>query len=1061
MKRQLRFSGLKSLILGLCIFWTYTSSMAQSFTGSTTYDFRDGSIITNQTSGDGKLTLGGAYIHHGTTYGLDLKVGQTISINVDGSCTVRFLGSAYSGLKMEGTAASAGDLGTQNTQVVSDRVDTYDFVYSGAASTLTFTTVTGTGGDTYLPEVTVIPLQAGKDFSTADKNVPYFFDLRDGSIVAASGASTIEAGLFKIEAGCCNGYTLNGSQHGVQVKTGNIITLQVAGNSYIRIGGDAYTSDALNATSSTGAFDVSSINNLTGSTFADGSYGPFVDLQYVGDAGTVVLTAAGSAYIPYIEVSPIPYDVSLTSWVQKSGTITLNGVQIDYTSGADASSNATVSVSSGTVGYTTAEKALAIIDLGGNSLSGLIPSLTGDVSDTQINGDLMEITVSDGSTLPSSFTIRIVDSSLTPATSPGTTYTYKFNDGSELAQSQSINYNSLVSQDGILTIDRGTGSQFRYNDPQHGMVARVNNVYAIPVSGKSDITFTTCTYSADGSVFRFRDSENNDLGTISAEHNGDTDAHPSTFSYTGPAGIITATLEGSDAYIHALEIKNAAVITWSGATDSDWATASNWVGGSVPAATDDVLIPDVANDPIINGEAAVNDINIESGSIVTVNSGASFAILGAASGSGQVTVKRNSTGSAGYSIIGSPVTGADLSDLSADYLYSYNEADGSWTVPSGSMNSGQGYFVGYNATNPVVSLTGNAVSGTQTKSVAKSGEGFNLVANPYAAAISLASFIDNSTNAGTIDGSIYLWDDGGQNVSSNRGGDYIAANKLGATVQQPDNSDDGVAGQKGTSGAIDHIGSLQGFFVKASAAGNVEFTADMQVSTAGSNSDNNFYRIANDEKSILKLSLLGNGLYNELIIGLLDRATFGKDYGLDAEKLSGNEVISFYSLMGGEKYSIQGLPKIEQTVELGIDLKDMGNYSIAVQQFEGFEGFDIILIDQIEGKRYNLSHDSEVSFNADANTIDRRFSVQFVKSSLLSSILESNLQVSGANGELKINYPTNKTELVTIHSIDGKLIYNGTVEFENNQATISSKLLRNHVYILRVNEESLKFILKK
>ena len=122
-----------------------------------TYNFKDGTIISAKQSSDGKLTLGGDYIHHGTTYGLDLKLDQEINISVDQNSIVRFLGSKYSGLHMVGTDTATGNiLGEQNTQVANDLEDTYEFVYSGPATILNFKTVAGTGNDVYLPSLEVI-----------------------------------------------------------------------------------------------------------------------------------------------------------------------------------------------------------------------------------------------------------------------------------------------------------------------------------------------------------------------------------------------------------------------------------------------------------------------------------------------------------------------------------------------------------------------------------------------------------------------------------------------------------------------------------------------------------------------------------------------------------------------------------------------------------------------------------------------------------------------------------------------------------------------------------------
>lgn len=140
-----------SLLIGVIQFY------GQS-TNTVAYDFTDGTIISNKQSTDGKLTLGGDYVYHGTSYGLDLKVDQEINIAIEGNCTIRFLGSKYSSLNIVGTAVTSGDLGVKFTQVVNDKVDTYEFVYTGEAATLNFiTTLTESGGsDVYVPLIEVI-----------------------------------------------------------------------------------------------------------------------------------------------------------------------------------------------------------------------------------------------------------------------------------------------------------------------------------------------------------------------------------------------------------------------------------------------------------------------------------------------------------------------------------------------------------------------------------------------------------------------------------------------------------------------------------------------------------------------------------------------------------------------------------------------------------------------------------------------------------------------------------------------------------------------------------------
>ena len=194
-------------------------------TNSTLYDFKTGTIISAGQSPDGKLKLAGTYSYHSVQYGLNMKVNGTITIDVSGSCTIRFLGSQYSGLKMEGKADTKADLGTQDTKVTKDVVDVYDFTYSGKAKTLTFTLIAGTGNDLYLPQIEVIPAQQGSLAVAAAKNIVYYFDLRDGSIVPTNttGKTDLNLGLIGLTVGSSNAYGYNGTQHGSILKPGNQI----------------------------------------------------------------------------------------------------------------------------------------------------------------------------------------------------------------------------------------------------------------------------------------------------------------------------------------------------------------------------------------------------------------------------------------------------------------------------------------------------------------------------------------------------------------------------------------------------------------------------------------------------------------------------------------------------------------------------------------------------------------------------------------------------------------------------------------------------------------------
>ena len=548
------------------------------------YDFRDGTIVNNGQSADELLTLSGSYSLHGGTYGLNMKVDAEINLQVNGSSAISFLGSAYSSLSLQGTQTTADDLGTQATKMQNDLVDTYSFVYSEprkiGTTNLNFKAI-APGSDIYLPKLDVIPAQLGAAYQTAEENVPYYFDFRDGSIIPTStqGNVPISKGLVDVVVGSSNAYGYNGTQHGSILKTGNQIVLQVAGNSIVKIGGSVYSNGTIAVSSATGSFNVPSQSSTTAGNF--GNDGDTVDFTYVGSAGTVTLDFAGTNYVPYIEISPIPYDVSLTSWVQKTGTITVNETVINFTSGANASSNATVSVSEGTVISATNEGASILINLEGKELSTYTPVVTGDIASASILDDILTISFTDQSTDPITYPITIIDSSNSVAAEPGAVYSYNFADGSEVPQTSysSLRYDTFITSDGIVSINSNNtdeAGKFGYHDASHGLVLFPGNSFDIAVAGNATISFIVCTYgSAVDGIFEFTDENSNVVGTSAAQNIGQGDAFASSFSYTGLAGIITATLKSenfptAEIYIHGLTIENAAAIDPSNGLADVW-----------------------------------------------------------------------------------------------------------------------------------------------------------------------------------------------------------------------------------------------------------------------------------------------------------------------------------------------------------------------------------------------------------------------------------------------------------------------------------------------------------
>ena len=481
----------------------------------------------------------------------------------------------------------------------------------------------------------------------------------------------------------------------------------------------------------------------------------------------------------------------------------------------------------------------------------------------------------------------------------------------------------------------------------------------------------------------------------------------------------------------------SAVTIWTGSTSTAWETAGNWANG-LPSASLNAMVPNVSNSPIITGSAIVNDLNTASGVIVTIESAGSLVINDNTIGSGQVTVKRNtphSTSAGQYSVIGSPVTSATTSSLGS-FVYKYDEsvaygANGNArfteVTTAESMTAGDAYF---SANTGAVSFTGTPNTGTvsqtlvydETADVSAANAGFNLVSNPYTAAIDVDKLVAGNS---AISASIYLWQDESSNTTQGSNDDYVVYNST------TDLSTRTTSGGKTFDG---FARSTQGFFVKATSAATLNFTASMM--DAGNNSDAGFFREANENKDFLRLSLNHNKAYSDIIVVLNDNAASGIDRLYDAYKIGGS-AMSLYSFIDNEKFAIQGLPRSSGDVKvgLGFDVEEQGTYTLNFEEGT-FEGRVVYLLDTQLDKSINLTETNSYTFTSSKVTSSDRFQLVF---SATASLTAKDLEVA----KLSIFTDASSLNVRTVEAYENVNIkvmsLNGAIAFEARNVNLSSK----------------------
>lgn len=87
-----------------------------------------------------------------------------------------------------------------------------------------------------------------------------------------------------------------------------------------------------------------------------------------------------------------------------------------------------------------------------------------------------------------------------------------------------------------------------------------------------------------------------------------------------------------------IQLSHNADITWDGSESTDWNTGENWDGGSVPGSSDNVIIPNVTNDPAVTGTRTCYDLNLATGAVLTVSGSGDLTVRGNLTNQGTVTV---------------------------------------------------------------------------------------------------------------------------------------------------------------------------------------------------------------------------------------------------------------------------------------------------------------------------------------------------------------------------------------------------------------------------------------
>lgn len=102
---------------------------------------------------------------------------------------------------------------------------------------------------------------------------------------------------------------------------------------------------------------------------------------------------------------------------------------------------------------------------------------------------------------------------------------------------------------------------------------------------------------------------------------------------------------------------SAGSFIWTGASDTDWNTAGNWLGGIIPSSSSIITIPTVTNQPVI---ASTDSVTIDDVSNLIIDSGSSITVDGTLELTGDFTIDSKITeASSGNLIISGTLTNTE------------------------------------------------------------------------------------------------------------------------------------------------------------------------------------------------------------------------------------------------------------------------------------------------------------------------------------------------------------------------------------------------------------------
>lgn len=524
--------------------------------------------------------------------------------------------------------------------------------------------------------------------------------------------------------------------------------------------------------------------------------------------------------------------------------------------------------------------------------------------------------------------------------------------------------------------------------------------------------------------------------------------------------LIIATTSGR-AFIDNVTISCGDTTVWNGTTwsaNAPTSTTDAFINGAYSTTSNPSIIAKnitVKNGGVleITSSNTINavDVTVENGGNLIQKDGSTLTYTGLFK-----VLKTGASALNKYAFWSSPVAAQNLTGIyttAPTVIAEYNTGTDFYdNVTNTTSVFGKGYSIKTPVANAAVTFAGAPNNGTQTFGLLTSGNGFNLVGNPYPSDLNLDQFF--TANSTRIASSFYFWDNTSASVTTQSGSTttnfgYATYNAStpGTWVPSPN------TGSVIPSGNVATIG--QGFFVKATNAADtfLSFSNDMRASTGGTFFNKN---TATEGKFWLKLSSSYNT--NNTFAVTYSNGGLNSFDGYDSKAIAtGSD--AFYTVTDAQKLIIQGKSNfdINDVVPVGAKHFENGNFVISLVQKEGLfnNGQAIYLHDKTLGTYTDLQNAS-YSFAALAGEFGDRFEIVYKLGTLATAEIKKEAFEVYKDGEDFFVRNNKNIQTVEVFDAAGRKIQNVTA----NSKLVRVKLDAKGVYILKAVSEGKEYTKK-